>query len=888
MKKIFILSLISIALSQGLKAQTIVWTGTTSTDFFDATNWVGGVGYTGGEDILFNATGGSNNCNVTSNDISVASFSVMSGYTGVIDFGAQDHTIDNEFVINSGTVIGTSSGLSMLGTGRFELGASGTYSTNGGSFGISTNPGQSFTFAGNIVLNSLDINTSSNGSQRNVDFGTNLIVDDLSLNSLSGTNRPIAYQGTVHIKNSLTLNGTSTTTLTNNTANFIFDGASATINGAAATLRMPLPNIQINTVGTLDISGQVNVTGNWTGTQGTLNAGTSTVNFYGTSATINGPASAFDNLTIQTNASVTFPASAEVLVGRNFVSTGATVSFPTTSTLSFNGTTAQGITGPFTAGSIHVYAGSRTVTLNSAVILIDALIVDANATFAAGSNLTLRSNSSGTARVGASDGTITGSGIVVETHIPGSSTGWTNMGIRGVYNQQVQHWDTYVSSSGAHGLPMTCVGCAYSPTIIGTGSSSFVSIQDWNEAGDNYTELISTDPLNPGVGHWVYVGDGATSTADLRVINTGSLVQGNISVTMSSAGSGSFVAGFGTMYYNLVANPYPSPISATSLFGAINSFNFSGAIYVWNPDFSGGAGGYASFSGGVSTPGGAGAQTDVIPGGQGFYVEYQNLISTTLDFDETMKTDQNAPLLRPASDIGKIVRLKIAGANDKDETVFRIHSNATPGYDKKLDASKIFQSPGYAGYPGSYSKYTTISSKDIFGTDYSINSLPPLTQSLSIPVLARVSSTGTYSISAFDFQEFNMCVGLIDKLTNTYHDLRQSAYVCTINDTTSKPRFELVLCKDESLNQTGIAETNSWSNIHISQDQQGAFVKTAFPQNTKATISVYNLLGQKLMDDIHTEGTVNNTPLNLNLHNQVVIIRVSTEKESTTKKLLLN
>lgn len=59
----------------------------------------------------------------------------------------------------------------------------------------------------------------------------------------------------------------------------------------------------------------------------------------------------------------------------------------------------------------------------------------------------------------------------------------------------------------------------------------------------------------------------------------------------------------------------------------------------------------------------------MIPGGQGFYVEYQNLISTTLDFDETMKTDQNAPLLRPASDIGKIVRLKIAGANDKDETV---------------------------------------------------------------------------------------------------------------------------------------------------------------------------------------------------------------------------
>ncbi len=884
MKKIFILGVALFSFVADNFAQTTyTWTGGTSS-FTTATNWSPNGTPGSVDDVVFDGTS-SANCSFDA-DISINSISITSAYTGTINALATLPTINSNFSQAGGTFISTSANMDVLGNISFT---GGTFQHNSGDVTVYVGIGSTWSISGALTFNNLNISTTAGntGTERIVSFGGGCLVNNLFL---VGSTRLYSYQGNVNILSSLTVSGSNTGNPTSNTGSFTFSGAGPiTITGASAVARNKLPNLVFNTSGNYSMSSQINVQGNWTGTQGTLVIGTSSVNLYGSSATIGGATSAFDNLVTQTGASVTFPSSAEVFIGKSVNFSSGSVTFPSTSTLSFNGTTAQGITGSFTAGSIHVYTGGgRTVTLNSAVTLIDALIVDASTTFAAGSNLTLRANSSGTARIAQSAGTITGSGIKVETFIPGNFTGWTNMGVRGVYGQSVSSWDTYVSSSAANGIPMTCTGCAYSPTVVGTGSSSFVSIQDWNEAADSYVELVSSDPLSPGKGHWVYVGDGQTNTSDLTTINTGSLVQGNISVTMSSAGSGSFVSGFGTMYYNLVANPYPSPISATSLFGGTNVFNFSGAIYVWNPDLSSGAGGYASFSGGVSTPGGAGAQTDVIPGGQGFYVEYQNVISNTLDFDESMKTSQSAPLLK-TTDIGKLVRLKIAGQNDQDETVFRIHPDATIGYDKRLDANKIFQSPGYAGYPGSYSKYTTLSSKDGLGNNYSIHSLPPLTQSVSVPLLARVSASGTYTISAFDFQNFNMCLGIVDKLTNTYHDLRQSPYSFTIADTTSSPRFELVMCKDESLNETGVAEnTNAWSNVIISQDQQGAFVKTAFDKNTKAIISVYNLLGQKLMEDIQTEGTVNSTNLNLNLHNQVVLIRVSTDKQSTTKKLLLN
>jgi hypothetical protein len=154
----------------------------------------------------------------------------------------------------------------------------------------------------------------------------------------------------------------------------------------------------------------------------------------------------------------------------------------------------------------------------------------------------------------------------------------------------------------------------------------------------------------------------------------------------------------------------------------------------------------------------------------------------------------------------------------------------------------------------------------------------------------KVMSTGSYTIAPVDLQNFSNpgCVVLRDKLLNVNHPLVNGPYICTISDTTSTARFELNICSQNVPTSVSDVEPAKVDNVIISQNQNGAFVKTTFNQPTKAVISVYNIIGQQLMDNITVNGTENTTQLNLNVHNQVVLVRVTTATESYTKKIVLH
>ena len=188
----------------------------------------------------------------------------------------------------------------------------------------------------------------------------------------------------------------------------------------------------------------------------------------------------------------------------------------------------------------------------------------------------------------------------------------------------------------------------------------------------------------------------------------------------------------------------------------------------------------------------------------------------------------------------------------------------------------------------SYSKYTTLSSKDAEEVDYAIQSLPPLTSSLTIPLLAKVMSGGNYTISVSEKENYSACLMLHDKLTGEYHDLNKGSYAFDISDTTSAPRFELVLCKMESGPVLSVEDINENNSIVIGQDADGAVVRTYFKTPAKATISAFNIVGQKLMNDIVTDYDENVTRIPVNVSNQVVIIKVTTDNESVVKKIIMH
>jgi hypothetical protein len=515
--------------------------------------------------------------------------------------------------------------------------------------------------------------------------------------------------------------------------------------------------------------------------------------------------------------------------------------------------------------------------LSSAALTINDSLSVLDGAFDTGNLVTIITPAGGpkarVSRVGGS-GSIQ-SDVTVQTVISGgqSGTGWNLLGSP-VAGQTVADWDTYATNGGTSGLPMTCVNCFYPPSSL---TPSFASIQGWNEASDTYNDQVAaSDALTSGTGFWVYVGDGPTNTNDMTLINSGPVLQGIQAFGLSAFGNG----------WNLMSNPYPSPISWSKTFDQTDGL-FSGSIdaevHVFSPEV-----GYGTY---VANVGGTNGMLDILGIGQGFYV-LANPGAVSLVFDEVVKMDDKTTEIwrtsgsKSDNSNREYIKLTINGAYGKDEAMINFNNSATPSFDRLYDGHKIFTSAGYQGYGNQYSQYTTISTRGVDGTDYAINSLPLRTSSLTVPVLARVMVTGSHTISVSDRVNFESCLILHDKLIGKYHDLNAGPYMFDISDTTSAPRFDLIMCQNESGPVMSVNELQKKEQIFINQDATGAFVKTNFEQRTKATISAFNIVGQQLMKDITVDGTETLTHLDLNVSNQVVIIRVTTDNETVVKKIV--
>jgi len=547
------------------------------------------------------------------------------------------------------------------------------------------------------------------------------------------------------------------------------------------------------------------------------------------------------------------------------VSTDGVIKGNSNSSLILNGTigAVSGSTLLFmdpAANTLKVLAinSASPLDLGNALNITDSLSISGSAV-TTGGFLTLKSTAALKGRIAEikSGGTISGN-INVEMFVPGGIAGWRQLGAPGINGLTIANWDGGSGSSTA--FAMTCIDCINNSTSAG---GYFVSVQGDSDGNGTFTELTHASAITPGTGVWLYDGNSSTTSIDVTLTHSGSVVSGGMS---AAAPSGSV----------LTANPYPSPISVTRL----QSHN-SIEVDLYNEA----TGAYTSYAGGIPSGG-------VIPMGQGFYAEGL----TSIAFLESDKVSSNTvSILKTASSstIGTVFQLNVAGASsgDFDQTYIRFHASGTPSFDNGLDAYKRYATPGYLGYPGAYSQYTTINTL-ASNMDYAINSLPYATSANAvIPVKVKVSVTGTYSIIPVDIANLPpaACVTLKDKLLNITHDLRTGPYVCSIADTTSAPRFELTVCADITtgiINNAAVVNTN---NTLINQDVNGAYVKTSFETNTKATISACNIMGQKLMADKEIEGKDLTTYLNLgDVHSQVVIIRVTTAKTNTTKKIFIN
>ena len=638
----------------------------------------------------------------------------------------------------------------------------------------------------------------------------------------------------------LTLNGTISGAgklVAANTANIIIGGS-----GSFGTLAFSVPTATISKLtinrsssGSVTLGSDLQANGGFTLTAGTIDIS-------GKSLTINGA-----------------------------ISSAAAGSILSSSTTSITVGGSGAITGSLNISSsiydLTLNRSSQTLTLGSPLNIINSITPTAG-TIASGGNVKLKNSAGQHSRIGVvgATGAITGN-IIVENFIPGTVAGWRTLGSPGISSLKVSDWDG-VNGSNTD-FAMYCWGCTNLPTAFPT---PFCSIQS-NPSGDDATfiELSATDNLTPGQGFWVYDAISLTAAQNVTQTDVGPAFQG--SMTTASATTKIFAA-----------NPYACPISLGSLQATNPTM---GGVHCYDPVSMN----YIDANGGIGP--------DIIPMGQGFYTDGNTAVTflethkvasgvtSTADIQKTMSPSQTSSLV-----IGAVFQLGITGfLGDYDKTYIRLHPNGTPGYDLPLDVYKKYGTPGYSGTGTSYSQYTNIAT--VSGNqNYSINSLSDVfTTNLIIPVVARAQVTGQYTISPIDIQNLpgNACVSLFDKLLNVTHDLRTGSYICNINDTTQAARFELTICLDQTVTSVNANNLNN-NNVLIGQDSNaGVFVKTKFEKNMKSVISAYNLMGQKIINDKEIEGSENVTYLDFkDLHNQIVIIKVTNTNGQTTKKVYIN
>lgn len=786
--------------------------------------------------------------NLVNNTSATLSSSLTIGGTGSI-LNVGDGVTGINFITNATLAFTGGAKMNVLNTSTLTLQST----TFPASADVTINTGSTIDFAQSSAVSiwaTTYHNLTISGAADKNSSGSPVVNGVLNLNgrSLAMTNSALL---------SLTLNGTITGSGSLKTGNSRLtiggSGAFGTVNFTAGFTSLTVNQLNVNraSAGLVTLGANLTVTG-------VANLQNGTIDLNGKILTLNG--------------AITFPSTAS---NGNFIGS-------TTSTLAIGGS------GAFTNNALFMNQGSSAsrslydlaITRNNGQVLnignplnIINSITTTSTSLASGGNLTLKADASRSAMVNAlsASGAITGNVTVETIAATSGTTGWTNLSPT-VNGMTVASWDGQ--------FPMSCSGCINDENSAG---GYFVSIQGWNEGasgGAEYVELTGSSPLALGKGFWVYLGTGQSSSSSVLITTSGSLGQGVFTTPVTvSAQSGD----------NLVSNPYAAPISWTAVASDPSNSNLDGSAIVYSP-----VGGQITLNGaGASTPGGF-INGGVIPRGQGFYVHATSGGNVT--FRETHKSTANTsanPILRAAATQAATneFRLSIAGPYaGYDEALFIFDNTATENFDRMLDAYKMFSTPGYVGYPGVYSQYTSISSR-MGSKDYAINAVPSIgSNDLVVPILAKAMMAGTYTIAPIDIQNVpaGSCVILKDKLLGLSHNLRTGAYVCTLSDTTQTPRFELTICRTSQ--STGIQNAAAAGDqIFINQDQAGAYVKTSFEGSTKATISAYNTMGQKLMADKEVEGKENTTYLDLgNVHSQVVIIKVTTATQSSVKKIYMN
>jgi hypothetical protein len=399
--------------------------------------------------------------------------------------------------------------------------------------------------------------------------------------------------------------------------------------------------------------------------------------------------------------------------------------------------------------SLYIQSGMQTVT---------RVLQLATGALYGGGRITLASDASNTALIDDFSSGFTGSivgNVTVRRHIAGSR------GYRYLSNPINQSAGLTVlnfgpSVTGANGV-------IYDPNNP-PGPTGFPTCWIYNENDANAVES-----QNPQSG-WVSATTAATQLQSMKgygvIINgtqtlsfTGPPNTGNFNISISYTSSGKAVSDG----YNLIGNPYPSPVSWNAIRALPgNSGQITSIMKRWSNsgDY---LGQYADWNGVVGTNG----ATDNIALGQAFFVKSLPGASSMVMQNSVRRSLPGASFFeeQPVEQPGNLLRLKISGEKGADEAVIYFDPNAKDTYDAHLDVVKFMALA--SGLPNLFTL--------VNGDRMSINAMNQSPGYKIVPMGLTISQSGIYTLdvtelkaSAFPFEVY-----LEDREAQQKYDLQE-------------------------------------------------------------------------------------------------------------------
>jgi hypothetical protein len=397
-----------------------------------------------------------------------------------------------------------------------------------------------------------------------------------------------------------------------------------------------------------------------------------------------------------------------------------------------------------------------------------------------------------------------------------------------------------------------------SPTTLLGAFDNFYSYN----SGGTVAGISGWQPLGstvPGIGFIARVKqqEPFTNSTNIDFINmkfTGLANNGTITVPVTY----NTLSPLGGQSHNLLANPYPSAISADKFLTA--NQDIDGVLYIWTAASSySGSGSYSQADYISYTRLGSTAANGIdetfsgnIASGQGFKVRGLALTSTAV-FNNCMRlttdnTDFYKSSLHPVVDRYKI---NMTGAEGVFSQILVGYTpETTLGYDRMYDATRNSVSTAQV--------YTLL---DNTTRRLAINARPSFVNTDKVALGLKKSNanaeTFVFAITEKEgiFTTDNVIVYLHDKVLDTYHNFNNGSFSFTTTATNLSDRFDLVYQPNSELSDPEFASTQTYVLLN----------KNIFKVNSTSTIStidIYDIAGRLIAAYSNIDNNVFTTDFN--------------------------